>query len=385
MENFNEDYLQHHGTKGQRWGVRRYQNKDGSLTPAGRKRYSKEMDKLKAEEQKLKAEKKVLDNKKKTQAKFDKLDEKKAKLEADKKALKEEQKKFKKGEKEASDKHKETVEEKRERLLKSNDPNELYKNKDVLSTAEINERLARLDAERRLSQVAASTKTSGMERVDKALKTFKKVDEVYNTLNNSAAGKIVKKKLGIGEKTEEFNATNFLNNINKKSNQQVADATKRLVNQNLYEKTLDDMKARKQKKADEAKAAKEQAAKDKEQTDKMAEAKKQVDEYNERWARGEVDDNPNTYGKKGKDLTDNRYDTKEDKVERVTGEVITDAEYDAARNNARYIAGMLEGPVSQQSSQTSSAGESAVTALANVIVNSEAARAGRLLLEEAIK
>lgn len=385
MENFNEDYLQHHGTKGQRWGVRRYQYKDGSLTPAGRKRYNKEMDKLKAEEQKLKAEKKVLDNKKKTQAKFDKLDEKKAKLEAEKKALKEDQKKFKKGEKEASDKHKETVEEKRERLLKSNDPNELYKNKDVLSTAEINERLARLDAERRLSQVAASTKTSGMERVDKALKTFKKVDEVYNTLNNSAAGKIVKKKLGIGEKTEEFNATNFLNNINKKSNQQVADATKRLVNQNLYEKTLDDMKARKQKKADEAKAAKEQAAKDKEQADKMAEAKKQVDEYNERWARGEVDDNPNTYGKRGKDLTDNRYDTKEDKVERVTGEVITDAEYDAARNNARYIAGMLEGPVSQQSSQTSSAGESAVTALANVIVNSEAARAGRLLLEEAIK
>lgn len=31
--------LQHHGTKGMRWGVRKYQNKDGSLTPAGKKRY----------------------------------------------------------------------------------------------------------------------------------------------------------------------------------------------------------------------------------------------------------------------------------------------------------------------------------------------------------
>ena len=31
--------LYHHGIKGQKWGVRRFQNKDGSLTPAGKKRY----------------------------------------------------------------------------------------------------------------------------------------------------------------------------------------------------------------------------------------------------------------------------------------------------------------------------------------------------------
>lgn len=30
----------HHGIKGQKWGLRRFQNKDGSLTNAGRKRYS---------------------------------------------------------------------------------------------------------------------------------------------------------------------------------------------------------------------------------------------------------------------------------------------------------------------------------------------------------
>lgn len=32
--------LYHHGIKGQRWGIRRFQKKDGSLTPAGKKRYS---------------------------------------------------------------------------------------------------------------------------------------------------------------------------------------------------------------------------------------------------------------------------------------------------------------------------------------------------------
>ena len=31
--------LYHHGIKGQKWGVRRFQNEDGSLTPAGKKRY----------------------------------------------------------------------------------------------------------------------------------------------------------------------------------------------------------------------------------------------------------------------------------------------------------------------------------------------------------
>lgn len=35
--------LEHHGVKGMHWGVRRFQNKDGSLTPAGQKRYDRDI------------------------------------------------------------------------------------------------------------------------------------------------------------------------------------------------------------------------------------------------------------------------------------------------------------------------------------------------------
>lgn len=58
------DYLAHHGIPGQKWGIRRYQNEDGTLTAEGRLRYLKQMtnDELIAYSKLSRGSKKHVDN-----------------------------------------------------------------------------------------------------------------------------------------------------------------------------------------------------------------------------------------------------------------------------------------------------------------------------------
>lgn len=72
--------LYHHGTKGMKWGIRRYQNKDGSLTTAGKKRYAQE-------EAKLKERERVVKNRERVHAKLSKIESKNAELKAREEAL----------------------------------------------------------------------------------------------------------------------------------------------------------------------------------------------------------------------------------------------------------------------------------------------------------
>lgn len=290
MENVNySDELQHHGIMGMKWGQRRYQNKDGSLTVAGQKRYNKEVEKLKKETAKVKAAEQLAANRKKTQAKLDKLDAKKQDLEERKKALKAE--KFGKKKRGESDENiDETPEQRKERLLKSTDPKELYKYKDELTTFELNERINRIDTENRLqSKIVEEHKTTGLEYMDKARNTidkttnlFKSVDGAYSAVSNSAIGKTLMKQLGIEPPKKVFDPDSDVSKMDLKD---ILDFNKGVVAyKNILEKQKDIKNMRNAEK--EAKEAAEKAAKaEKEAAEKAAKADRDAKESSKKAAR----------------------------------------------------------------------------------------------------
>jgi hypothetical protein len=170
-----------------KWGQRLYQNKDGSLTPLGRIRYRKM---------------------KKEQAKEE-----------------------------------ETTEERRAKALKSTNAAEIYKNRDVLSTSEIRERMDRINVESQLAGMAAKNKKTAMDRVDKALKVGRKINEVYE-FTKTPAMKALGKKLGLVKDKEpkEFSIDNVMKNLNKMSDEDVAKTSTRIANMGVINRYYDSVK-----------------------------------------------------------------------------------------------------------------------------------------------
>lgn len=184
-ENYPIDELYHHGIKGMKWGIRRFQNKDGSLTKAGKKRYDAEMEKIKAETKKVK-------NQQRTAAKLKKLEDAKKNLDD-----------LKKGTEQKKDDPKEDIETKKARILESRSAKQLYDNANLFTTNELNAAKLRLQLEADIKRMEPAKVDKGkeftnrfVERADQmtsvinsGTKTYNSMAKVFNALYGNGHGK----------------------------------------------------------------------------------------------------------------------------------------------------------------------------------------------------
>lgn len=142
--------LYHHGIKGQKWGVRRYQKKDGSLTPLGKMKYRTDKD-FKRSYDRNEALKKA------RQAKAEKRQH----------------------------------EAERAQVVRSGSASELLKYKGELSPQEMNAAWQRIQWENGMKQIADKEVSVGKSKADKVVDTIgdltdksQKIIKAYNTVAN---------------------------------------------------------------------------------------------------------------------------------------------------------------------------------------------------------
>lgn len=115
--------LAHWGIKGMQWGVRRFQRKDGSLTPEGKKRYDNDSD----------------------------------------------------------EPERDPIEEKKTRILNTHSAEAIYKNKDLFTDKELNDAYNRLNTERNIRSLIPEKVSKGQKFIDSYTKTSKTIKSVMDS------------------------------------------------------------------------------------------------------------------------------------------------------------------------------------------------------------
>lgn len=176
------DYLNHHGVKGMKWGVRKQRPTSGKQNANTKKTSQLSSGKASTKDrsgsnsgskiqQRVKAR---LSNRKitKLQAREAKAKAKLAKLNKEKqvKALEEQV----------------SIEDKKAAILKSRSGKELYKNADLFTTDELAQATRRLQLEKTLREIDPKTKTKAEQYMDKAKKLNDTMNTVTNTIESGA-------------------------------------------------------------------------------------------------------------------------------------------------------------------------------------------------------
>lgn len=156
-------FLAHHGVPNQKWGERKYQNKDGSLTPLGREhrrltRPSRAKSKSSDSETTKPSLKQIYANKKAEKAKRI-ADEKKAKEKAAKAAEKKRLEEAAEEERVRSEKEKAGIEVIRQQVFTSKDPKYVFDNLQYLSNEEVAGMAKRLENQANIKKLIPKEKT----------------------------------------------------------------------------------------------------------------------------------------------------------------------------------------------------------------------------------
>lgn len=165
MTELDSDYLEHHGVKGQKWGVTR--------TPEQLGHAPKKKKKPTVWTKAAKAIKKKAAAKKKKDIKKDEVDANKL----------------------------------RDTLLKSADPKLVYKHRALLNDKELSERLSRINTEKKLKDLADSQTMTPEKFFKKGVDMGKQMEEVYK-LYDGPMGKAVRRSLGFDVQDNRNNRNN---------------------------------------------------------------------------------------------------------------------------------------------------------------------------------